>query len=102
MLEDVGIQLPLVGGIVRQQRAAEAHQLHVQAIFLFRHLFGDFRHVLFGAVDDADFNVFGIAATLIAPCQQQASQYQSTQSTFHKTVPFAECCSDYIDNEAVK
>jgi len=46
--------------------------------------------------------VFGIAATLIAPGQQQASQYQSTQSTFHKTVPFAECCSDYIDNEAGK
>ena len=102
MLEDVGIQFPLVGGIVGQQRAAEADQLHVQAIFLFCHLFGDFRHVLFSAVDDAHFNVFGIAATLIAPCQQQASKYQSTQSTFHKTVPFAKCCSDYIDNEAVK
>ena len=102
MLENVGIQFPLVGGVVGQQRTAEAHQLHIQAIFLLSHFFGDFRHVLFSAIDDADFNVFGIAATLIASCQQQTCENQSTQSTFHKTVPFDKWCSDYIDNEAVK
>ena len=61
MLEDVGIQFPLVGGIVRQQRAAEAHQLHVQAIFLFRHLFGDFRHVLFSNLCVEKLFVFFVA-----------------------------------------
>jgi hypothetical protein len=98
MLEDVGIQFPLVGGIVGQQRSAEADQLHVQAIFLFCHLFGDFRHVLFSAVDDADLNVFGIIAVLVTAREQQASQEKRTQSKFHETDPFDKRLEDYIDN----
>jgi hypothetical protein len=100
VLEDVGIQFTVVGGIVWQQRAAKAHQLDIQAIFLFCDLFGDFRHILLRAVNHADFNVFGIAATLIATRQQQARENQSTQSKFHQTVPFDKRFDDYIDNEA--
>ena len=50
--------------------------------------------ILLRAVDYADFNVFGIAATLIASCQQQTRENQSTQSKFHKTYPFDERFSD--------
>ena len=102
MLEDVSIQFSLVGGIVGQQRTAKPDQLHIQTVFLFCHFFGDFSHILLRAVDYADFNVFGIAATLIATCQQQTRENQSTQSKFHKTYPFDERFSDYIGNEAVK
>ena len=98
MLEDIGIKIALTGGIIGQQRAAEPHQFHIQTVFLFRHFFSDFRHVLLRAVNHADFYVFGIAAALIATCQQQARENQSTQSKFHETYPFDKRFSDYIDN----
>ncbi len=100
MLEDVGIQLPVTGGIVRQQRAAKAHQLDIKTEFLFRHFFGDFRHVLLGTVNHADFNVFSIAAVLITARQQQASEKKRTQSKFHPSYPFDNCFPDYIGNAA--
>ncbi|GAB7404110.1 hypothetical protein OUHCRE4_32810 [Enterobacter hormaechei subsp. steigerwaltii] len=99
MLEDVGVQFALVGGIVGQQRAAKAHQLNIQTVFLLCHLFGDFRHVLLSAINHADFNVSGIIAALVTAREQQASQEKRTQSKFHETVPFDRRFEDYIDNE---
>ena len=75
MLEDVGVQIAGVGGLIGQQRAAKTHQLNVEAIFLFGHFLRYFRHILFRAVNHADFNVFRIAALLVAARQQQARQH---------------------------
>ena len=75
MLKDVGVQIASVSGLIRQQRAAKAHQLDVEAIFLFGHFLRHFRHILFRAVNDADFNVLRIAALLVAARQQQARQH---------------------------
>ena len=75
VLEDVSIQIAGVRRFVRQKRTAEAHQLDIQAIFLFGDLFSHFRDILFRAVDDADFNVFRIATLLVAACQQQTRQH---------------------------
>ncbi|MNT64093.1 hypothetical protein D3C72_2019640 [compost metagenome] len=66
VLEYVGIQFAFVGGIIGQQRTAKANQLHVQAIFLFGHPFGDFCYVLLGAVNDANLDMV-LIDLLIAP-----------------------------------
>ena len=101
MLEDVSIQFsPLVASLGSSEPLNPTSSTSRPYFSL--PLFGDFSHILLRAVDYADFNVFGIAATLIASCQQQTRENQSTQSKFHKTYPFDERFSDYIDNEAVK
>ena len=94
----------LVASLSSNAGRFEAHQLHIQGhISLFATFLATLRYVLFSAVDDAHFNVFGIAATLIAPCQQQAVKYQSAIDVSPRDqFLFAKCCSDYIDNEAVK
>lgn len=74
VLEHVGVQFALVGGVVRQQRTAEADQLDVQPVFLFRHLPGDFRHVLFRAVDDADLDMVPIGFLLAALKRQNGGE----------------------------
>ncbi|UNB79628.1 hypothetical protein MJK72_28085 [Klebsiella pneumoniae] len=43
MLEDVGVQIPGVGRVVRQQSGAELHQLDLQTVLLFGHLLRRFR-----------------------------------------------------------
>lgn len=70
VLEHIGVQFAFVGGVVRQQRAAETDQFDVQPVFLFRHLPGDFCHVLFRAVDDADFDMV-LVGFLIAALKRQ-------------------------------
>ena len=70
MLEDVGIQLTMISGIVGQQRTAKPHQFHLQAIFFFSDFLRDFRHILLCAVNHAHFNMLCIIVLLIASCQQ--------------------------------
>ena len=75
MLEDVGVQIPGVGRFVRQQRAAEPHQLNLQTILLFGHLLRHFRHILFSAINHADLNVLRFITLLVAADQRQTRQH---------------------------
>ena len=70
MLEDVGIQLTMISGIVGQQRTAKTHQLHLKAIFFFSDFLRDLRHILLGTVNHTHFDMLCITALLIASCQQ--------------------------------
>ena len=75
MLEDVGVQIPGVGRLVGQQRAAEPHQLDLQTVLLFGHLLRHFRHILLGAVNHTDLNVLRFITLLVAADQRQTRQH---------------------------
>ncbi|SSL81324.1 Uncharacterised protein [Klebsiella pneumoniae] len=75
MLEDVGVQIPGVGRFVRQQRAAESHQLDLQTVLLFGHLLRHFRYILLGAVNHTDLNVLRFITLLVAADQRQTRQH---------------------------
>lgn len=70
MLEDVGIQLTMISGIVGQQRTAKTHQFNIEAVLLFGHFLRDLRHILLGTVNHTHFDMLCITALLIASCQQ--------------------------------
>lgn len=58
MLEHIGVSSPLsVASFGGSEPLKYDFQFDVQPVFLFRHLPGDFCHVLFRAVDDADFDM---------------------------------------------
>ena len=75
MLEGVRVDITFAQRFVRQNIIVEGHQLHVQAIFLFRYFLSNFCNLLFCTYDNAHFNVVRIFFILTATHQcQRADQ----------------------------